>query len=122
MKIGRIGHNYGNIVTNGKIIINGKEYTRKNISIINNKVMIDGKEYQEEEKEIYIVINGDVESLDLDCCSKISIYGNVKTVNTISGDVECYTIEGNVSSISGDIISKEIKGDISTISGKIRRR
>lgn len=27
MKIGRIGNNYGNIVTNGKIIINGKEYT-----------------------------------------------------------------------------------------------
>lgn len=59
MKIGRIGNNYGNIVTNGKIIINGKEYTGKNISIINNKVMIDGKEYQEEEKEI----RGDVNTM-----------------------------------------------------------
>ncbi|CAL7891850.1 hypothetical protein [Fusobacterium necrophorum] len=122
MKIGRIGNNYGNIVTNGKIIINGKEYTGKNISIINNKVMIDGREYQEEGKEIYIVIQGDIESLELEQCSKISVYGNAKTVKTMSGDVECYTIEGNVSTMSGDVISKEIHGNVSTMSGKIRRR
>ncbi|CAL7908687.1 hypothetical protein HMPREF1049_0118 [Fusobacterium necrophorum subsp. funduliforme ATCC 51357] len=119
MKIGRIGNNYGNIVTNGKIIINGKEYTGKNISIINNKVMIDGKEYQEEEKEIHITIHGDVESLDIDYCSEISIHGNAKTVKTMSGDVECNIVEGNVSTMSGNVIAKEIRGDVNTMSGNI---
>lgn len=125
MKIGRIGHNYGNIISgNGKVVINGKEYQGRNITIVGNQVMIDGKVYEgnEEEKAIHIVINGDVESLDLDSCEEISIYGNAKIVKTVSGNVKCNVIEGNVSTTSGDVITKEIKGSVSTMSGDIIER
>ena len=91
-----------------------------NVSIINNKIFVDGKEIGTEEKEINIIVEGNLDKLEVDCCNSIKVNGVTKDVEvsngniTISGDVK-----GNVNNINGNIIAKAINGNCKTINGDI---
>lgn len=91
-----------------------------NVSIINNKIFVDGKEIGTEEKEINIIVEGNLDKLEVDCCNSIKVNGVTKDVEvsngniTISGDVK-----GNVNNINGNIIAKVINGNCKTINGDI---
>ncbi|WP_338978163.1 hypothetical protein [Fusobacterium nucleatum] len=91
-----------------------------NISIINNKIFVDGKEIETEEKVINIIVEGNLDKLEVDCCNSIKVNGVTKDVEvsngniTISGDVK-----GNVNNINGNIIAKVINGNCKTINGDI---
>lgn len=123
------------------ITINGNTYYGNNVSIINGKVIVDGQNYtpEKEEKVINITVDGNLEKLDVDYCSKIQINGNtndVKTtsgditieglvngdVSTTSGDIECGDIKGNVKTSSGDVKCGNIGGSVSTLSGDIKNK
>ena len=91
-----------------------------NVSIINNKIFVDGKEIGTEEKEINIIVEGNLDKLEVDCCNSIKVNGVTKDVEvsngniTISGDVK-----GNVNNINENIIAKVINGNCKTTNGDI---
>jgi len=119
--------------------INGKSYSGNNINVVNGKIIIDGK-IQEIDKnlpEINIIVHGDIQIMDIDSCNTIEVHGNVKELQTTSGDINVTgNVEGNSSStsgnieiegyvsghaktVSGDIKCNELKGNASSVSGKI---
>ena len=114
----------GSKLGNGTVIIGGNiknsSIEGNSISIINNKIFVDGKEIETEEKVINIIVEGNLDKLEVDCCNSIKVNGVTKDVEvsngniTISGDVK-----GNVNNINGNIIAKVINGNCKTINGDI---
>lgn len=108
-----------------KITINGKTFlsVEGNFVVSNGNVFIDGKSVEidgVDQRVINIEINGNIQKMKVDACSKVSVQGSVGNLSTISGNVDCKDIGGNVSSISGDVRCENIGGSVSTVSGDIR--
>lgn len=104
-----------------RITINGKTYSSSgNISVINGKVIMDGGEFTTEDKIINIHVEGDMNTLEVDCCDKVTVNGEVGRVSTVSGDIECRNVNGGVSSVSGDVRCGNIGGNVSTVSGDVK--
>jgi uncharacterized protein (DUF342 family) len=118
-----------------------KIYTGKNITVTNGRVIIDGKDITPDEKEIRIEIAGDVENLKIDACTSVTVKGNVNgSIQIMSGDIavegnckgdiECTSgqvvvqgnVEGNIETTAGDITANNISGDVSTMAGDIKYR
>ena len=105
------------------ITINGKTFEGDSISISNNKVTIDGNEIKVDEKEINILVEGSINNITLDHCNKFGVAGNVKTISTMSGDVDVTgDVTGNVSTMSGDVDCGNVGGKIDTMSGDVKHR
>lgn len=130
-----------------RIVVNGRVITNTGggvVEIYDGKVMVNGKPVEDlnslPDKVVNITIDGDVESLHVDCCSTLSVDGNVKTlksgsgdvtvsgnvsgnISTGSGDVNCCNVEeGDVTTGSGDVHCIKVGGRVSTGSGDIYRR
>jgi hypothetical protein len=106
------------------IIVNNKSYIGKSIIISNGKIIIDGKDITPNENEISIEVNGNIEFIDVDNCNKINVTGNCTSIKTQSGDIEVKSsILGNVQTMSGDVYCEQtIHGNVSTMSGDIKTR
>ena len=115
----------GSNLGNGTVIIGrnikNSSIEGNSISVINNKIFVDGKEIEiEEEREINIIVEGNLDKLEVDCCNSIKINGVTKDVEvtngnmTISGDVK-----GNINNVNGNIIAKIINGNCKTTNGDI---
>ncbi len=91
----------------------------RDIVIGNGRVIVDGKDVTPDLKEIIISIEGNVQSLNVDVCSTIKVSGNVGSLQTKTGDVECGDVQGSVSTKSGDIECGSVGGNASTMSGDI---
>lgn len=96
----------------------------RNIIVSNNRVIVDGTDITDridkDVKNIVINIAGDVESLKVDRCGTISVTGNAKTISTVSGDIECNEVSGNINTTSGDLkIRGSVGGSINTVSGDV---
>lgn len=106
-----------------QIVINGKVYSGRSISINNNKIVIDGNNIvNEESKTINIYIEGNVDQLNVDACEKVMVNGFVNTLSTMSGDVDCGNVNQSVSTQSGDVECENVGGNISTQSGDIKAK
>jgi hypothetical protein len=101
------------------ITINGVSYTGSSISISNGVVSINGKNVTPHDKIIDITVTGNIDDLRVDSCQKIDVTGNVKNVDTVSGDVRCGNVSGNVETTSGDIKCGNVGGDVETVSGDV---
>lgn len=96
---------------------------KQSISMINNKVYINGKLQETEEKSISITIEGNVESVDVDCCNRVVIKGDCGKVSTTSGDIDAHNVLGDVKTVSGDVSVKQgISGNVRTVSGDITKQ
>lgn len=95
-------------------MINGKWYDGAGREIDMNNL-----EGVKEAKTINITIEGSVEKLDVDHCNTITVNGNVRKVDTGSGNVSCRVIEGDADTGSGSIHCDTIMGDADTGSGSI---
>lgn len=94
-----------------------------NIVISNGRVTIGGKDVTPEGKSIEIVVNGNIERLEVDSCSKVSVTGDIQNVKTQSGDVDVSgTVSGNIQTMSGDVDCSNVGGSISTMSGDVKYR
>ncbi len=122
----KFGNIRGNMITqigNGTVSVNGVTYSGKNITIRNGKVQIDGNDVTPaDEKVITITVEGNVNKLQVDACESCTITGEVKSVSTMSGDVEINgNCSGDIDTMSGDVtVSGHCDGDIDSMSGKIR--
>ena len=91
-----------------------------NVSIINNKIFVDGKEIGTEEKEINIIVEGNLDKLEVDCCNSIKVNGVTKDVEVSNGNISINgDVKGNVNNINGNIIAKVINGNCKTKNGDI---
>lgn len=107
------------------ININGRTYSGNNIQISNNRVIIDGKDVtgdHKDEKVINISVEGNIESLDVGYCQKISVKGDCGRVKSASGDVKITgNVTGDVSAQSGEIeIGGNVGGSVSTQTGDVK--
>lgn len=103
--------------------VNGRVISGDSVAIVNGRVYVgDDDVTPEDEKEINIEINGNVENVDIDACSKLVLHGNAGSVSTQSGDIECGDVNGSVSTMSGDVDCSNIAGNVSTMSGNIKER
>lgn len=103
------------------VSINDIMYAGKSVIITRGKVIIDGNVIETNDKVINIVVTGDVESIEVDCCDKIKVTGNVGTVKTQTGDVK---VEGNVTESvltqTGDVSCGNVGGNVKTQVGDIK--
>lgn len=105
------------------IRINNNSYVGNSVVITNGKIIIDGKDVTPNSKEINISIEGDINELKVDACNKVSVTGNVKNVSTKSGDIEVTgNVEGSIQTMSGDVECGNVGGSISTMSGDVTHR
>ena len=101
--------------------INGTTYSGNNIVVTNGKVIINGKDVTPDSKEINISIQGDINELTVDTCTQLTITGNVKELSTKSGDININgDVHGSVQTMSGDVDCGNVAGSISTMSGDIK--
>lgn len=107
---------------NGRIVIDGREFRGKNLSIVGNKVIVDGVEQDGElVGDVKIDIHGDVDRIDAGIGS-VTVSGNCGTISTMSGNVECGNVSGMVKTMSGDVTCGDVSGGVSTMSGNIRHK
>ena len=105
------------------IIINGNNYSGNNVIISNGKVIIDGKDVTPDSKNIEIKVDGNIEQLSVDACNKVEITGNVSNVKTKSGDVDISgDVSGSIQTMSGDVDCGNVGGSISTMSGDVKNK
>ncbi len=104
--------------------INGTKITGKgNIVVSNGKIFVDGKDVTPDAKEINIAVNGNIETLEVDACSKVAVIGNVGSIKTASADVEIRgDVHGGIQTMSGDVDCGNIGGSVSTMSGDIKQK
>lgn len=106
---------------NGRINIDGRSFTGRNISISNGKVTIDGIVQDGElVGDINITVEGDIEKLEN--ATGLVKANNVGSISTLSGDVECGNVSGSVSTMSGDVDCGTIGGNVKTMSGDIKHK
>ena len=103
-----------------KVTINGVSYEGKNVSINGDQITIDGNDVSTSDKNISIVIHGDIDELNVDSCDKVEVDGDVGKLSTRSGSVSCKNVNGNIETSSGTVRSGNITGDVKTMSGSVR--
>ncbi len=107
-----------------KISINGKVYSSKsgNITINNDKIYMDDMDVTPSEKEIFIIVNGDIEKLTAPGANEILVNGDANKIITTSGDVTIgERVTNDVKTTSGNVkVFKSITGDVKTMSGDVR--
>lgn len=88
---------------NGKVIIDGREFTGTSFNINGNKVIIDGKQVDGE-------LIGDV---------NIQAFGSVESINNPNGTVTVNGDSGNIKTIRGSVFVSGKSLDINTVSGNV---
>lgn len=103
--------------------VNNISYSGRNITIKNGKVIVDGYDVTPDEKEINILVDGNIEELKVDACEKVTVTGQVGNIKTMSGSIEVLgSVNGNVKTMSGSVQCDDIGGSVETMSGSIRHR
>lgn len=102
-----------------KVIINGIEVEGNGINITGDKLFIDGVEHPSQlGHNISITVQGDVHSIETGAgdvqCENVT--GDIKSG---AGDVQCMDVGGNVTTGAGDVYASRIAGNVSTGAGDI---
>lgn len=104
------------------IVIGNKSFVGRNVTISNNKIIIDGIDITDQlpdQKKYEIIVTGDVDKIECDVCDKITVNGNVESLSTLSGNVECHDVTNSIQTQSGDVECGNIGGNVTTMSGDV---
>ena len=71
----------------------------------NSNITINGQSYNGKEAELRMFVDGKEQAGSFTGSIKIEIYGDCEEVETMSGNVRCKNVSGNVQTMSGDIIT-----------------
>lgn len=111
-----------------KITINGKAIRHSgsgSVCISNGKMTIGGVDVSEldaiEEKQVTIIIHGDVENLSTDD-SDVTVNGHVGSAATKNGNISCGNVSGGVETKNGNVSCGHVEGDVNTKNGNISHR
>lgn len=97
----------------------------RNVVISNGKVIVDGKDVTPgDEKQINIEVTGDVDTIEVDTCEKISVTGNTGRITTSQGDINVGgDVHGDAKTSQGSIeVEGSVGGNVKTSQGSIRVR
>ena len=107
------------------ITINGKTINHSikgDVCISDGKITIGGVDITDldsiDEKQITIVINGDVKYLSSDNAD-ITVNGNASSVTTKNGSVQCREVSGDVDTKNGNVNCGSVGGSVETKNGSI---
>lgn len=95
------------------VVINGRVFHGNNLTMSGGKIIIDGVDVSAslpDAKEINIHVDGNIETLKVDACQKITVGGSVGSVQTQSGDVDCAEVHGSISTMSGSVDCGNVGG------------
>lgn len=122
------------------ITINDTTYSGKNVSVRGSKVIVNGINVTPNNTlKVNIIVEGNIDTLDVDEAEKIAIEGTVGSVKTQSGDVyikgnvngdvnstsgtiNCGDVKENVKTTSGTVKCRNVGGNVKTVSGSIKRK
>jgi len=94
------------------------------ITIKGNNITINGKSYNTNdivEKNISIVVTGNCNNIEVDCCDTIQVQGDVvRNVECVNVDkIHVNGIGGDVTITNGNVNAMQINGKCRTINGDI---
>ena len=117
----------GNVVVSGRGKGNVIRVNGNNICISNGVVTINGKKYTDlnelPDKEINIIVEGDVKELTVDTCDSIEVKGNAGNISTHNGNVTiAQGVSGNVKTHNGNVVCGSVGGSVDTHNGNIIHR
>lgn len=100
------------------VIINGQVFSGSNLQISGNKIIIDGKDVTPDAKVITVKVDGNVNSIDIDCCESFTMTGDAGKIKSTNGNID---ISGNV---IGDVetTNGNVGGSVKTKNGNIKHR
>ena len=89
---------------NNRVVIDGEDFNGSNFEVVDGVLKVDGKVLK---KKMAHNVN-------------MVVYGNVRTVKTVSGDVKVTAdnVE-SIETISGDVVCKSTVNNVQTVSGDI---
>ncbi len=96
--------------------------TGRNISISNGKIIVDGKEIDTgDDKNIVLEVTGDVGKIEADICAQITVTGNAGAITTSQGDIKVQgDVDGSLQTSQGDIeVGGSVNGNATTSMGDI---
>ena len=102
--------------------VNGKTYRGNNITIINGEVFIDGTKAEEleDEKVINVVVDGNINTLDVDYCDKLEVTGECGSVTSKNGNIQVKgNVGGDVNNKNGNIVCRDVGGNAETKNGDV---
>jgi len=103
------------------IIVNWNSYTGNSISILGNKIIIDWKDVTPDAKNITIDVFWNLKELNCDNCDSITINWKIEWIlKTMSWDVQCQNVLGDVKTMSWDVRARNISWSVSTINWDIK--
>lgn len=110
-----------NMRGSGRIVIDGREFVGRSVTIIDDKVTVDGVEQDGSLiGDVSITIHGDVDRIET-VVGSVEVSGSCGQVKTMSGDVHCGDVTGDVGTMSGDVTCGRVGGNVKTMSGDIRQ-
>ena len=105
------------------ITINGNKYSGNSIVVSNNKVIINGKDVTPDSKNIEIKVDGDIDELKVDNCNNIEVNGNVNNIKSTNGDIDVNgNVNGSITTVNGDVDCHNIGGSVSSVNGDVKHR
>ena len=109
-----------NFKSGGSVVINGKTYAGGSICINGDSITVDGSVVDTmPDKQITVTVHGDVRKLETSS-GDVRVTGSVGDVKTVSGDVVINgDVDGDVGTVSGDVKSHKIVGNVKTVSGSV---
>lgn len=110
------------------ITINGKKINftgSGDVCVSNGKVTIGGVDVSDldgvDEKQITIVIDGDVGVLHTDDAD-ITVNGSVGNATTKNGNIQCGDVSGDAETKNGNVQCGNVGGEVTTKNGNISKR
>ncbi|KNH06761.1 Phage protein [Candidatus Burkholderia brachyanthoides] len=106
------------------ITISGVTYYSVNsVSVRGKRMIVDGQDVTvDDAPRITIEVHGNIETLQCDNCDTATIRGEVGSVTTASGNVQCGDVRGSVRTASGNVNCGDIGGEAKTASGNVSQR
>lgn len=103
-----------------QIVINGVTYAGNNIVVANGRVTVDGVDNTPgEDKNISIIVHGDINSLKANSCKSLIVEGSVKNLENMNGNVDCEDVTGSVKAMNGSVHCKNVAGSVEAMNGNV---
>ena len=111
--------NYSNnVIANGNRVIG--DFSGGYVNLVNGRIVINGLDITPDSKTIHIEINGNVDTLIVDCCNEVKITGSTNYAEIGSGSLHCDQVTGDVKAGSGGVTCNNIQGNVNTGSGSVK--
>lgn len=84
-------------------------------------ITFNGDSVKMTERNVVIQVDGDVDNIEVDICSSLTINGNVNgdVVNKM-GDIKCCDVTGNIKASMGNVDCGNVGGNAKTSMGNIK--